>query len=134
MNERPHFTYPQSRLFGSIFCMRIEIVNEPITRAEAKEIAKEIYGHLVKGAADIDREVIALGGKWHMDANTKLIEFGSEQNSIWGFNLYPEKDGEERIEYLALINIRPGLGNRDMYIEDQVIREKIRAIIGRLVP
>lgn len=114
--------------------MRIEIITEPITRAEAKKIAKEIYGHLVKGVADIERGIIALGGKWHMDANTKLIEFGSKQNSVWGFNLYPEKDGAERIEYLSLINIRPGLGNRDVYIEDEVIREKIRAIIGQLVP
>ena len=114
--------------------MRIEIITEPRTRAEAKEIAKEIYGRMVKGAADIERGIIALGGKWHMDANTKLTDSGSKQNSVWGFNFYPEKEGEERVEYVALINIRPGLGNRDMYIEDRAIREKIRTIIDRLIP
>lgn len=114
--------------------MRIEIIKRPITRAEAQEIAKEFYGNMVKGAADIERGVIALGGKWHMDANMKLIEGGSKQNSVWGFNVYVEEDGEERIEYVALINIRPALGNRDMYIEDRVIREKIRSIIDRLIP
>lgn len=94
----------------------------------------EVYGTMVKGVADIERGVIALGGKWHMDANTKLTENGSKQNMVWGFNLYPETNGEERVEYVALINIRPALGNRDMYIEDAMIREKMRVIIDRLIP
>ncbi len=114
--------------------MRIEIITEPITRAEAGEIAKEVYGTMVKGVADIEKGIIALGGKWHMDANTRLTEFGSAQDAVWGFNLYPEKNGEERIEYYALINIRPAQGNRDMYIEDATIREKIHDIVSRLVP
>ncbi len=114
--------------------MKIEIITEPITRAAAREIAKEIYGAMVKGVADIERGVIALGGKWHMDANAKLTEAGSRQDVVWGFNLYPERDGEERIEYVSLINIRPALGNRDMYIGDAVIREKICRIVNKLVP
>ncbi len=114
--------------------MRIEIITEPITRAEAMEIAKEIYGTVVKGVADIERGIIALGGKWHMDANSKIMESGSNQQSVWGFNLYPDKEGEERIEYYALVNIRPAQGNRDMYIKDAMTREKIRSIVDRLIP
>ena len=114
--------------------MRIVIITEPVARAAAKEIAKEFYGDMVKGAVDVEREIIALGGKWHMDANIKLTEAGSKQNAVWGFNLYPEEDGEGRIEYVALINIRPALGNRDMYIEDAAIREKMRRIIDKLIP
>jgi hypothetical protein len=114
--------------------MRIEIITEPITRAAVSEIAKEMYGSMVKGVADIEKGIIALGGKWHMDANTKLTEFGSAQDAVWGFNLYPDKEGEGRIEYYALINIRPAQGNRNMYVEDAMIREKIRNIINRLIP
>mgnify|MGYP001570333416 FL=1 len=114
--------------------MRIELITEPITRSTAKEIAKEIYGTMVKGVADVERGIIALGGKWHMDANSKLIESGSNQQSVWGFNLYPDKEGEERIEYYALVNIRPAQGNRNMYIENAMIRERIRAIVNRLIP
>lgn len=114
--------------------MNIRIITAPIARAEAKEIAEEIYGDMVKGVADIERGIVALGGKWHMDANNKMTEAGSQQNALWGFNLYPDKEGKDRIEYIALINIRPVLGNRDMYIEDAQIREKIRAIINTLVP
>ena len=99
----------------------------------AQEIAKEIYGEMVKGVADIERGTVALGGKWHMDANMKLVESGSRQDSVWGFNLYPDKSGADRIECIALINIRPALGNRGMYIEDLEIREKIYRIVNRLV-
>lgn len=114
--------------------MRIEIFTAPITREIAKEIAKEFYGDMVKGVVDIEKGTIALGGKWHMDANTKLTESGSEQRVVWGFNLYPEKEGEDRIEYIALVNIRPAQGNRDMYIESEEVRKKIKDIIDRLVP
>ena len=114
--------------------MRIEIITEPTTRAVAMEIAKEIYGNMVKGVADIEQGVIALGGKWHMDANMKLTGAGSRQDAVWGFNLYPEENGRERVEYVALINIRPALGNRDMFIENAAIREKMRGIIDRLIP
>ncbi|MBU6390531.1 hypothetical protein KGQ31_03210 [Patescibacteria group bacterium] len=114
--------------------MNIKIVREKISRAEAKKIGKEFYGEMVKGVADIEREIVALGGKWHMDANTVLTADGSNQSAVWGFNLYPDKDGEDRVEYVALINIRPALGNRDMYIEDGAIREKIFSIVNKLIP
>lgn len=49
--------------------MNIRIIETPITRAEAKEIAKEFYIDMVKGVVDVEREIIALGGEWHIDAN-----------------------------------------------------------------
>jgi hypothetical protein len=114
--------------------MNIRIITKPITRAEAKEIAKEFYVDMVKGAVDIEREIIALGGQWHMDANSVLTGDGSSQSAVWGFNLYPDKEGDDRVEYVALINIRPALGNRDMFIEDAGIRRKILSIIKTLIP
>ena len=55
--------------------MNIKIVTEPITRAEAKEIAKEFYVEMVKGVVDVEKGIIALGGEYHMDANTILLTF-----------------------------------------------------------
>ena len=114
--------------------MNIRVITKPITRAEALEIAQEFYVTMVKGVADIENRIIALGGKWHMDANHKMMETGSSQSAVWGFNLYPKKEGEARIEYISLINIRPALGNRDMYIEDSAIRTVIKEIVDTLVP
>jgi len=110
--------------------MIIRIIETPITRAEAKEVAKEFYGDMVKGVADIEREIIALGGEWHMDANVKLIERGSKQNTIWGFNFYPDKD---RIEYTSLINIRPAQQNRKIEIQDKELKRKIEQVIRKLI-
>src|SRR3989344_3756968 len=99
--------------------MRIEIITEPITRAKAKEIAKEIYGDMVKGVMDIERGIIALGGEYHMDANMTLVENGSRQENIWGFNLHTAKLREEWLEFTSLINIRPTQHNRGMLIENK---------------
>lgn len=101
--------------------------------AEVREIAKEIYGDMVKGVADIERGVIALGGEYHMDANMVLIENGSRQDDVWGFNLRLEKPRENWIEFTSLINIRPAQKNRGMVIENAELQEKIRAIIYRKI-
>ena len=114
--------------------MNIKIISDTITEKELREIAKEFYATMVKGAVDIERGILALGGEYHIDASNVLTEGGSKQQNVWGFNLYPNEEGEQRVEYVALINIRPGLGNRDMYIEDAGIREKIYSIVNTLVP
>lgn len=113
--------------------MIIKIVTEPITKAEALSIAQEFYGDMVKGVVDIEREVIALGGEYHMDANNVLIEKGSKQAEVWGFNIYPGLEGGDWIEYVSLINIRPQIGNRSMVVEDKKIRDIMRNIIEKLV-
>ena len=110
--------------------MIIRIIEQPITRAEAKEIAKEFYGDMVKGVADIEREIIALGGEWHMDANAKLIRHGSRPTAVWGFNFYPD---ECRIEYTSLINIRPSQNNRKIEIQDEELKRKMEKVIRKLI-
>ena len=99
--------------------MNIKIVRDKITKSELEELAKEFYVEMVKGVADIERDIIALGGEWHIDANSILIEDGSKQNNLWGFNIYLNKPKESRLEYNSLINIRPKQGNRNMEIENE---------------
>lgn len=109
--------------------MNIKIIKDKITLAEAREIGKEFYDEMVKGVMDIDREVCALGGEYHIDAGNVLIEDGSKQNDIWGFNIVFTTDGGYFLEYTAMINIKPALGNRDMEIKDEKVREKIKKIV-----
>ncbi len=61
-----------------------------------------------------------------MDANTRLIEDGSSQEDLWGFNIYPDETGDMAIEYTSLINIRPAQKNRSMEIESEDTRMAIR--------
>jgi hypothetical protein len=113
--------------------MNIKIIKQPITKAEAREIAQEFYVEMVKGVADIEKGIIALGGEYHVDANAILIRNGSQQKDVWGFNLYPDRTSDSWIEYTSLINIRPSANNRSMNVEDEKIRAKIKTIVGKLV-
>ena len=109
--------------------MQIKIVDKKIAESELREIAKDFYGEMVKGVVDIERELLAMGGEYHMDANMVLIENKSKQENIWGFNWYFDKEGDGKIEYISLINIRPKQGNRVMEVQDQVLRDRMKAII-----
>src|SRR3989344_1841170 len=71
--------------------MNIQIINKKISETELKKIAEEFYGSMIKGVVDIELGVLAMGGEYHMDANMILIENGSKQQNVWGFNWYFEK-------------------------------------------
>ena len=114
--------------------MNIKIINKKITESELREIAKDFYGEMVKGAVDVEREILAVGGEYHIDANVVLAESGSSQQDVWGFNWYFDKSGDERIEYVSLINIRPAQGNRTMDVQDAFLRNKMKSIILKYLP
>ncbi len=113
--------------------MIIRIVEDSISVSELREIAKEYYVDMIKGVADISKEIIAVGGEYHMDANMKILENGSIQADVWGFNILLDRPADERIEFTSLINIRPLARNRSMEVEDEEIRKKMRNIINRKI-
>jgi shikimate kinase len=109
--------------------MNIVVVEKEISLVDLKGVAQEFYKTMVKGVVDIEREIVAFGGEYHIDANQKLIESNSEQKNIWGFNIYLDRPRDTWIEYISLINIRPSAGNTDMEVSDPKIREKMKRII-----
>ena len=109
--------------------MNIKIINDKISEKELREIAKDFYGNMIKGVVDVEREILAMGGEYHMDANEILIKNKSKQQDIWGFNWYFDKSGDERIEYVSLINIRPGQDNRKMEVQNVFLRDRMKSII-----
>jgi len=113
--------------------MEIKVIEEKITKQELEDFAQKNYGDMIKAAVDIEKEIIALGGEFHSDANEALIEQGSNQRNIWGINIYPAKNKEEWIEFVSLINIRPADNNFDMEVQDKEIREKIKQILNKLI-
>ena len=114
--------------------MEILIARETIDKETLDALAKTWHHSLVKGVADISRAVVALGGEWHIDANNRLIEDGSEQKNLWGFNIYPKEHGDKAIEYNSLTNIRPMQGNRSMEIMDEATRKAVRKTVALAVP
>ncbi|MFZ2167734.1 MAG: DUF5674 family protein [Minisyncoccia bacterium] len=114
--------------------MEILVVREPVDQETLQSLAHAWHHSLVKGVVDISLEVVALGGEWHMDANNRLIEEGSEQQNIWGFNVYPKGKGDAAIEYISLINIRPMQGNRSMEISSEETRNAVRKAVALAIP
>ena len=114
--------------------MSITVIKEPITKSQLTEIAKERFGDMVKAAVDIEQEIMAIGGELHMDESNMLYEeAGSKWLNMWGINIYPDKIGEEFIEFDSMINLKPNEGNRSSNIEDENIRSKIIEIVNKLV-
>jgi len=102
----------------------IYLLNEKARSNQIQEMLEE-YDSMIKIAVDIRRNILVGGGEMHADCEQVLLENGSEQDDIWGANWYPV---EQRIEFEALINIRPKLGNRGMVIQSQEIRSAVEAI------
>ena len=88
---------------------------------------------MIKAVVDLKKEIIALDGELHADLEALLIEKDSRQENLWGINLYLEKPLKERIEYTALINIRPSQDNPSMEIENTRIRKKIGEVVNKLI-
>ncbi len=111
----------------------MRIVSDSIPRAEIREMAQNLFGDMVKGVVDVERGCLALDAELHADLETALLEQGSQQKHLWGINLYPDVTGPEWLEFDSMINIRPGQGNRSRGVEDAMIRDRIREIVGQRV-
>ena len=83
------------------------------------------YETMIKIVVDIRRRILAGGGEMHSDCESVLLDNGSEQDDLWGANWYP---AEQRIEFEALINIRPRLGNRNILIQYEDLRQKVESV------
>ena len=63
-----------------------------------------------------------------------LLENGSEQNDLWGINLYPARFAtDEFIEFDSLMNIRPRQQNMSRGVIDEKLRERIILLVAEKV-
>jgi len=111
----------------------ITIIEERIERLELARLVAAFFVDMVKIVVDVQRQVVAVGGELHADAEQLLLEQGSRQADLWGANYYPGRGAEECLEYTALINIRPSQDNPSMEIQNAETREKVRSMVERLI-
>ncbi len=111
----------------------IIISKDPISLLSLKELAKLRYGDMVKAVIDLEQLIIAWGGEMHSDLEELLLAEGSQQNHLWGFNLYTNLDPAQRLEFDSMINIRPNDNNKSRFIENKIIRDKISSIVDKLI-
>jgi hypothetical protein len=111
----------------------MKILDDIITLDELRQIAANTFGDLVKAVVDIDSNLIAIDAELHSDLEALLIEAGSEQNNIWGINLYPSLQDDDFIEFDSMINFRPSQGNISRGVDSPEIRDKIINVVGQWV-
>ncbi|SKC57623.1 hypothetical protein SAMN06298215_1737 [Bacteroidales bacterium WCE2008] len=109
------------------------ILEHPISRAELKKYAANTFGDMIKCVADVEKGLLAIDADLHADLERMMLENGSEQTSLWGFNLYPDEMGDDFIEYDSLINIRSWQGNPSRDVLDKDVRERIASIVGKFI-
>lgn len=114
--------------------LSVKIIKEPIAREELRRMAEEQFGDFVKAVVDVEQGIMAVGGEFHADAEVVLMEKeGAKREHTWGINLYPEKTGDDFIEFDSMINLKPALGNRSRNVENPTTQEKIKKIVHLLV-
>ncbi len=114
--------------------MKLVDKNNLVSVSELKEMSQNTFGNLVKAVVDVEKEVMVVDAELHVDQEKFLLEKGSQQENLWGINLYPEEYGQESfIEFDSMINLRPSWGNKTRGVDDEKIREKIKKIVNNLV-
>lgn len=111
----------------------MQILQKSITRAELAALAENTFGDMIKGVADVKLGLLALDAELHADLERLLLESGSAEEELWGFNLYPEEEGEDFIEYDSLINIRSWQNNPTRDVLNPDVREAIKQIVEQFI-
>ena len=112
----------------------MEIVTKNISLDVLKKMSESMFGGLVKAVVDIEKEIMAVDSGLHADEELLLLEEGSQQEHLWGINIFPDKFGNTGwIVFDSMINLRPSCGNRSCGVENPQIQKKIISIVNKLV-
>lgn len=101
----------------------IVVLKKPATPKEIEK-ARQDYRNYLKITIDIKGKIVAIGGEYHADAETRLLELGCKQVNIWGGGLDLVSG---KFEASAIINLRAEQ-NPSTEILDPEIREKFLVI------
>ena len=113
--------------------MRTVTTQRPISLDDVRAMAARSFGDMVKAVVDIDLGLMVVDAEMHADQEAELLEGGSQQENLWGINLYPDLPESDWLEYDSMINLRPSLRNRTRGVDDPVTRARIAALVKELV-
>jgi hypothetical protein len=111
----------------------MKIIKDPISLNIIWESRKTDFTEMMKIVVDVKKEILAIDAEMHADLENLLIMNNSEQQNLWGANIYPFNEGDDYMEYTSFINIRPSQNNRSMEVKDVEIRMKIMQIVNHLI-
>jgi len=97
------------------------ILDRKITPEEFKK-AREVYGDYIKTVIDIEKNILAVGGEYHIDCEDVLIKNGSKLENLYGGGY---RISTKEVEYMALSNFKPNLNKTTYEIMNKKIRDKL---------
>jgi hypothetical protein len=113
--------------------MRRVTEEDPIGMAELRHLAEGRFGDMVKAVVDVQRNVMILDADMHADEEAELLADGSQQQDLWGINLYPDLGDPQWIEFDSMINLRPSFGNSSRSVDDSATQQAIVRLVNQLV-
>ena len=131
--KRNYLTDDSSFFITFVKTLAMQILQTAITRAELAALAENTFGDMIKCVADVKQGLLAIDAELQADLERLLLENGSAGEDLWGFNLYPDEEGEDFIEYDSLINIRSWQGNPSRGISNPEIKEAIEKIVSQFI-
>ncbi len=108
----------------------MKIVENKISIKQLKDMSSKMFGNLVKAVVDIEKNILIVDAELHSDQEAYLLQSGSKQENLWGINIYPELNIDERVEFDSMINLRPSQGNNSRSVESEDIQRKILEIVN----
>jgi hypothetical protein len=111
----------------------MKLVTKKISKNELQKMSQGFAGGFIKAVVDVKKEIMAIDAPMHADEEKELLEMGSNQDDLWGINLYPELSEEDFIEFDSMINVRPRLNNFTRGIDDKKLQKKIINIVTKLI-
>lgn len=107
----------------------IIFIEKKATDEEIKKMSEDFDGY-IKIVCDIDRQILAGGGKRHVDAEQLLLSQGSKQEYLWGGGIDWET---KEIDYNSIINLRSSQQNPSRDILSEKIRKQFDEIVKKLL-
>ena len=92
--------------------------------------AREAYEDYIKTVVDIDKNVLAIGGEYHIDCEEVLIRSGSKLENLYGGGY---RVSTKEVEYMAMSNYKPALGKMTYEIMDGDIRTKLKELTEKYI-
>lgn len=106
----------------------MRLISKSLSKQEIAALKKK-YGDYLKLTIDLGQRLLVVGCELHADGEEILLEKGSLSTEIWGGGINLKT---KTIDTIAVLNLRPNLGNPSMEILDFERRKKFIKIVKKI--
>lgn len=107
----------------------ILLLDKKATLKEFDE-ARKAYGDYIKIVIDIKRDILAVGGEYHVDCEEVLVKSGSKPENLFGGGY---RISTKEVEYMAMSNYKPAFGMVTYEIMDQTVRNQLNKLTKKFL-